>query len=105
MSALSAGTGSADDYLGFDLALATVVAGQADHGRLEYRRARDLCDIVPVPRKRGLFQVARNDLVATLIIGGFSLASVAEEIVAEFDEELRELESVDTRPQDPSGNR
>jgi tetratricopeptide (TPR) repeat protein len=105
VSALSADTRVDGDYLWFDLALATLAAEPADIGLLDYRHARDRCENVPVPRRRGLFQVARNDLVASLIVGCFSNPSIASEVIAEFDLALEDLEQRDTsQPSDPFGN-
>jgi tetratricopeptide (TPR) repeat protein len=102
VSALSAEAGRGAEYLRFDLALATLAADQAGHVRSDYQQARDLCDDVPVPRRQGLFQVARNDLVATIVAGGFRNPSIAGVIVADFDQALRDLEQLDTsRPGDP----
>jgi tetratricopeptide (TPR) repeat protein len=105
ISTISAETNVSADYLRFDLALATLAAKQTDHVRSEYQLARELCEPISVPRRRGLFKVARNDLVATLIGGGFGDTSIPIQIVADLDQALQDLKPLDkSRPRDPFGN-
>jgi tetratricopeptide (TPR) repeat protein len=90
-TALAARSSSVDTaYLNFDLALATLAAGHTDLGRAEYDRAWQLVDDVPAARRRGLLNVARNDLVLTAFGWDAEAGTAAAEIAARFDATLWE---------------
>jgi len=92
VSALSADHGSADTlYVEFDLALATLASGRPDLGEAEYERAWALRSRFSDLQWRGFLQVARNDLVETLLGGGFTDRAAPERIAKRFDEMLEEL--------------